>query len=138
MTVSGGPTVGVGAVVVRDGALLLVRRGRDPGRGLWSLPGGRVEHGERLADAVRREVREETGLEVEAGELLGVYEVVGDDHHFVVLDYVATASGDEPPRPSGDVDAARWVPLGDVERLECTPRFVETLTAWGVLARRDG
>ncbi|HEX2051626.1 MAG TPA: NUDIX hydrolase [Actinomycetota bacterium] len=133
MSVGAGPSVGVGAVVVRDGALLVIRRGRDPGRGLWSLPGGRVEHGEALVDAVRREVREETGLDVAVGELLGVYEVVGDDHHFVALDYVATVTGPDEPRPGDDVDAVKWVPLSDVAALECTPRFVETLAAWGVL-----
>ncbi|MBA2426220.1 MAG: NUDIX domain-containing protein [Actinobacteria bacterium] len=71
------PTLGVGAVVVRDGALLMVQRAHEPGRGLWSVPGGRVEHGEHLSAAVAREVREETGLEVEVGDLLGIYEVVG-------------------------------------------------------------
>jgi len=71
------PTLGVGAVVVRDDALLMVKRAHEPGRGLWSLPGGRVEHGEHLSAAVAREVREETGLEVEVGDLLGIYEVVG-------------------------------------------------------------
>lgn len=127
------PVVAVGAVVVRDGALLMVQRANDPGRGLWSIPGGRVEGGEYLADAVRREVREETGLEVTVGSLLGILEVPGQAH-YVILDYTAQVSGDAVPRPAGDAADARWVPLEDVGSLECTPRFVETLTAWGVLA----
>ena len=67
------PVVGVGAIILRRGRVLLVQRGRAPGRGLWSLPGGAVEPGERLEDAVRREVREETGLEVVVERLVGVY-----------------------------------------------------------------
>ncbi len=110
----------------------MVKRGQDPGKGLWSLPGGRLEAGEYLADGLRREVLEETGLEVEIGELVGIFEVVGDPH-YVILDFFAQAEGNAEPRASGDVDEARWVPLGSVAELECTPRFVETLRAWGVL-----
>ena len=126
------PYIGVGAVVVDRGRLLLVQRGKDPGRGLWSLPGGRLEAGEHLVDAVAREVREETGIEVEVGELLGIHEVLGDPH-YVVHDYIATVIGDPAPRPSHDAADARWVPLEEVGSLELTPRFVETLTGWGVL-----
>ena len=117
---------------MHDGSLLLVQRGKDPGRGLWSLPGGRLEPGEHLVEGVKREVAEETGLDVEVGELLGIHEVVGDPH-FVVLDYVATVSGDTRPVPAGDAADARWVRLDEVAGLELTPRFVETLKAWGVL-----
>jgi 8-oxo-dGTP diphosphatase len=127
------PRVAVGAIVVRDGALLMVRRAKDPARGLWTVPGGHLEHGEHLADAVRREVAEETGLEVEVRDLMGIFEVVGDPH-FVILDFVALAGGDSSPRPGDDVSEVRWVPLADVARLDCTPRFVETLRGWGVLS----
>jgi 8-oxo-dGTP diphosphatase len=123
----------VGAVVVRDGNLLMIQRDQDPGRGLWSLPGGRVEQGEYLNQALQREVREETGLEIEVGDLLGILEVVGEPH-YVILDFVATVSQKTEPHPAGDVAAARWVPLDQVDTLPCTPRFVETLRAWGVLA----
>jgi 8-oxo-dGTP diphosphatase len=128
-----GPVLAVGAVVVHDGNLLMVQRDKDPGRGLWSLPGGRVEHGEYLAAALGREVAEETGLDVRVGDLLGIFEVVGDEH-YVILDFVATVANDTEPRAAGDVAAARWVPLDEVDSLPCTPRFVETLRAWGVLA----
>ena len=126
------PTLGVGAIVVRDGSLLLVRRGREPGLGLWSLPGGRVEAGESLIEAVRREVREETGLDVIVGDLAGVYEV-RTPTHLVVLDYFAEARPDEVPRAATDADDAKWVPFEQIEGLTCTPRLVETLTDWGVL-----
>lgn len=126
------PQVAVGAVVVRDDALLMVRRARDPGAGLWSLPGGRVERGEYLADAVRREVTEETGLDITVGNLVGIFEVIGDPH-YVILDFFARVDGAADPQPSGDATEVRWVPLDEVEELECTPRFIETLRGWGVL-----
>lgn len=128
-------TVAVGAIVVRDGALLMIKRGRQPHAGLWSIPGGRVEPGEYLADALRREVREETGLEIDVGELVGILEVLGDEH-FVIHDYGATPRDDREPVASDDAAEIRWVPLGEVASLDCTPRFVETLTAWGVLAQK--
>ena len=120
--------------MVSEGALLMVRRGREPGRGLWSVPGGKVDRGEYLVDALRREVKEETGIDVEVHDLLGFFEVVGEDSHYVVLDFLATASAGGVPIPGDDVDDARWVPLDQVARHECTPRFIETLRSWGVLA----
>ena len=127
------PRVAVGAVVVRDDRLLMVRRGNDPGKGLWSLPGGRVEHGEYLADALKREVLEETGLDVTVGDLVGIFEVVGDPH-YVVLDFFARAEHqDALGAASDDVEEVRWVPLDRVGELDCTPRFVETLRGWGIL-----
>lgn len=126
------PRIAVGAVVVADGSLLMVRRGGDPGKGLWSLPGGRVEHGEYISDALVREVQEETGVEIEPGELLGIFEVLGDPH-YVVLDFLASASSAAEPHAGGDAAETRWVPLDKVVELECTPRFVETMRGWGVL-----
>ncbi len=125
------PQVAVGAVVVNDGMLLMVQRNQDPAKGLWSVPGGRLEHGEYLKQAVVREVREETGLAVEVGDLLGILEVVGDPH-YVILDFVATVSEAGDPQPGDDVAAVEWVNLDEVGARECTPRFVETLRGWGV------
>jgi 8-oxo-dGTP diphosphatase len=127
------PQLAIGAVVVRDDALLMVRRGGEPGKGLWSLPGGRVEAGEYISAALAREVKEETGIDVTAGELIGIFEIVGDDHHYVVLDFAADASSGTDVEAGGDAAEARWVPLKEVATLECTPRFVETMEAWGVL-----
>ena len=126
------PEIAVGALVLHDGALLMVRRGTEPAKGLWTVPGGRVEHGEYLADALRREVLEETGIEVEVRDLAGFFEVVGDSH-FVILDFIASPVGTSDPAAGDDAAEVRWVPLDQIASLECTPRFVEMLTAWGIL-----
>jgi ADP-ribose pyrophosphatase YjhB (NUDIX family) len=109
----------------------MIQRGQDPGRGLWSVPGGHVENGEYMADALKREVTEETGLTIEVGELIGFLEIVGDPH-FVIFDFYAEVTGDDPPRAAGDATDVRWVPLKQVEQLDCTPRFAETLRGWGI------
>jgi 8-oxo-dGTP diphosphatase len=91
-----------------------------------------VEAGEYLSDALRREVFEETALEVEVGGLAGILEVLGDPH-YVILDFFVGVAAGADPIPGGDALEARWVPLDEVLELECTPRFVETMRAWGVL-----
>ena len=126
-----GPYIGVGAICVRDESLLMIQRGNDPGRGLWSVPGGRLERGEYVVDALKREVLEETGLTIEVGEMLGLFEVVGD-RHFVILDFLAEVVGSDSPRAAGDAADVRWVPLKQIEQLDCTPRFAETLKGWGI------
>ena len=129
MSLADRPVIAVGAVVVHDGKLLMIRRGNDPGRGLWSIPGGRVERGEYLSQALVREVKEETNLDIEVKELLGILEVPADPH-YVILDHVASLVGGE-TKPGDDVDAVEWVPFDEIDRRECTPRLLETLRAWG-------
>lgn len=126
------PVLAVGAICVHAGEMLLIRRGHPPAQGRWSLPGGRVESGELLIDALRREVMEETSLEVQVGALAGILEVPGDTH-YVILDYFAEVIGDDLPQPGDDVTDVKWVPLDEVETMELTPRFVETLRGWGAL-----
>ena len=113
------PVVGVGAVVLADGKLLLVRRGHDPGKGLWAVPGGKVRWGERLEDAVAREVREETGLDIEVGEVVWVGEHMADDHHLVLIDFRAVVTGGE-VSAGDDADEARWVGRVDLDHLDLT------------------
>jgi 8-oxo-dGTP diphosphatase len=134
VTRSDAPQIAVGAIIVEDDALLMVQRGREPGKGLWSIPGGRVEHGEYLATALAREVKEETNLDIEVGDLIGIAEVVGDPH-YVILDFGARVVGVREPVAADDVAAARWVPFPEVLELPCTPRFVELMQAWSVLPR---
>jgi 8-oxo-dGTP diphosphatase len=128
------PVVGVGAVVVDHDRLLVVRRGRGPAQGQWSVPGGRVEHGESLAEAVTRELREETGLEGVCGALLGWAERIDDDHHFVILDFEVTLVGEGEPVAGDDAAEARWVDLPDVAALDLVDGLAELLHDAGIIA----
>ncbi|MGA8367601.1 MAG: NUDIX hydrolase [Candidatus Acidiferrales bacterium] len=107
------PVVGVGGVVISDGRALLVRRGGQPLKGRWSIPGGMLETGETLYEGVRRELAEETGLEVRVVELIEVFERISLDaagktrYHFVVLDYLCEAVGGN-ARAGSDVTDVAW------------------------------
>lgn len=125
------PELAVGAVVLSRDRILLVRRGHGPAAGEWSVPGGRVERGELLAEAVAREVREETGLSVVCGRFVGWVERVDDDHHFVILDFEATPLDDPEPVAGDDAAEARWVPLEDVAELRLVPGLAEFLHEHG-------
>jgi len=126
------PEVAVGAVVRRDGQLLLVRRGRQPEVGKWSLPGGRVEAGETLSQALEREVSEETGLEVRCRTFLGWAERIGPTHHFVILDFVAEMEGGA-LRAGGDAAEAAWVAPAAVTGLDLAQGLAEFLRAHRLL-----
>jgi 8-oxo-dGTP diphosphatase len=131
------PTVAVGAIVVLEGRLLMVERGRPPARGRWSIPGGAVEAGERLRDAVAREVREETGLDVVVGEFAGWVERFDEATHFVILDFHAELRGAvRAPVAGDDAHAARWVPIGEVGALPLVDGLADFLAASGVPVRQ--
>jgi mutator protein MutT len=106
------PLVGVGGVVIHDGRVVLIRRGNEPRKGEWSIPGGKLELGETLAEGVRREVREETGLDVEVGELIEAFERVYRDEagrvrfHFVILDFLCRTAALEPLAGGDALDVA--------------------------------
>lgn len=111
------PVVAVGAVIVEAGSILLVERSTPPGQGLWAPPGGRVHVGETLLDAVRREVREETGLLVEVGDVVWVGDSIGPgdppEWHFTIIDFRATIIDGEPVA-GDDARQVAWVPLEEV------------------------
>jgi len=139
--VTTGPVVAVGAIVIDKGAILLVKRDREPAKGQWSLPGGRVEIGETLREALVREVREETGIDVDVDGLIGTAErVVRDDDgeiafHYVILDYVCTPRSTE-LKAGDDAADVRWVPVSEMADLHLTAGLVEFLADRGVLEGR--
>ena len=119
------PVVGVGALILDSGRILLVERGKEPLAGYWSLPGGGVEAGERLEDAIRREVFEETGLEVSVGSIATVFERIMPDlsgrceYHYVLIDFYCTPVGGE-LRPGDDSNRAEWLEIGALPELRMT------------------
>jgi mutator protein MutT len=127
------PVVGVGGIVLDADRVLLVRRGREPLKGIWSIPGGKLELGETLRDGVRRELREEVGLEVQVLEMVEVFERISFDeegraaYHFVLIDFLCecmagTATADD------DVDEVAWVErnrISDYETTDGAPAVIE-------------
>ncbi len=125
----------VGGIVHDDtGRLLLIKRGNEPSRGKWSIPGGRVEQGESDADAVRRELSEETGLDVDPGALIGTV----TRGEFEIYDYTCVRTGGV-MTAGDDAMEARWVTAAEYDRLERAGELIDALTAtlreWGVLPR---
>lgn len=137
------PIVGVGGVVISGGRALLIRRGSEPLKGEWSIPGGTLEVGETLAEGVGRELREETGLEVKILELIEVFERIFPDnqgrtgrpqYHFVILDYLCEVVSGE-PRPGGDVTNIAFAGEDELERYHLTPAATRVLRKAFALAR---
>ncbi len=116
----------MGALIFRGESILLVERGREPLKGCWSLPGGLVETGEHLKDAIAREVREETGLRIKPLEIFEIFERIMRDargraeYHYVLVDYVCKVVSKGSPRAGDDVSAVRWVKRGALAGLEVT------------------
>ncbi|HKD07393.1 MAG TPA: NUDIX hydrolase [Bryobacteraceae bacterium] len=137
------PVLGVGALIIERGRILLVERGREPLKGYWSLPGGAVETGERLEDALRREVREETGLEIEIVTLLEVFERIMKDesgrpeYHYVLMDYLCRPSGGT-LCAADDASRVAWFAPEEIRALhitEGTPPVIEK--AFGQLRKAE-
>ena len=133
------PVVGVGGVVIRDGRALLVRRGSEPLKGQWSIPGGTLELGETIAEGVVRELREETGLDVRVVELLEVFERIfpGEgrpQYHFVILDYLCEAPHGT-PQPGSDVTDVAFATEEELARYHLTPTATRVIRNAFAMAR---
>jgi 8-oxo-dGTP diphosphatase len=121
----GAPVVGVGGVVIRDGRALLIKRGSAPLKDQWSIPGGTLELGESIQEGVRRELLEETGIEVRVGELIEVFDRIFRDadgkiqYHFVIVDYLCEAISGE-ARAASDVTDVAWVNEADLWNYKLT------------------
>jgi 8-oxo-dGTP diphosphatase len=126
------PIVGVGGVVIDGERVLLIRRGKEPLKGRWSIPGGMLELGEFLVSAVRRELREETGLIVEPRAMITVFERIVRKgrrvkYHFVIVDYLCRRKSGR-LRPASDVVDARWVQRQDLHRYNLTEKAIEVIS----------
>ena len=130
--------VGVGAVIIRDGLVLLVKRGREPAKGLWAVPGGAVEPGETLQEAAEREIFEETGVVIRAGEPIFAFDLIEKDEtgalkfHYVIVDLRAEYVSGEPVAADDAADA-RWLAPRDLDSLDVVPVTLELLRKIGFL-----
>ena len=128
------PIFGVGAVIFQKEAVLLIQRGRAPLLGYWSLPGGAQKIGENAKQALKREVREETGLEVTPGRLITVVDIIKRDvrgqvrYHYTVADYLRRITGGA-LKAGGDAADARWVHLGNLDKLKLTPKVKQVIAS---------
>ncbi|MCH8983258.1 MAG: NUDIX hydrolase [Acidobacteria bacterium] len=126
MTGSDRPLVGVGVAIVRDGKILLIKRRNEPGKGLWAVPGGKVEYGETLRDAAVREVKEETGLDIVVGPLIWSGESISAHGHLVLIDFLGSVLGGE-LAASDDAEQALWVDVEKANELALTPTMHDLL-----------
>jgi len=132
-----GPVPAVSAIVLRDDAVVLVKRAAEPGLGKWAFPGGSVEFGETLEDAVKRESLEETGLEIEVGDLAGASDLIvrRDEQvewHYVLISFLASVRSGR-LLAGTDVSECRWVKLSDVTDYDLTRSARERLEQLGLL-----
>ena len=138
------PSIGAGCALIEGDSILLIERGNEPAKGKWTVPGGMVEPGETLREACRREMKEETGLDVELGPLIGVYDLIEKDSkgelvfHYVVADFLAVSRSGE-PRAGDDAADFRWQPLDRLSELPLTRNTAEmAATAYEILSMIRG
>jgi len=126
------PIIGVGAVIIDSGRALLVRRNTEPLKGEWSVPGGALELGEKLRDGAAREALEETGLHVEVGEVLDVFDSIFPDtdgrtqYHYVLIDFLCRPLSGE-AAPGSDVSEVQWITAADLDHLNLRDSIAQVI-----------
>ena len=126
------PIVGVGGVIFDGDSVLLAKRGQEPAKGTWSLPGGAVELGEKVIDALKREIREEIGIEIQVGGLIRVLDRIIQDeerrirYHYVIVDYWGWKTSGE-PKPGSDTSDICFVPLEEIQKKDIHREVQETI-----------
>lgn len=134
------PRVGVGGLITDGDRILVVKRENEPGKGLWSIPGGLLEVGETVQEGVKREIREETGLDVEVVELLDVVDNITCDEvgrvcfHYVLVDFLCRVTQGE-LTPDTDVKETQWIRIGDLEGIPTTRTLMRLLKKMGERGR---
>ena len=123
----------VGGIAIQNGRILLIRRATEPEAGRWSLPGGRVEFGETMAEALGREFLEETGLDVVVGERVGIAERIAPNHHFVIIDHMVEVQGRRTAVAGDDASAAQWIPLSELGSCALVSGLLDFLQEHGVV-----
>ena len=132
------PVIAVGAVVVRQNRILLIRRGKEPAKGEWAIPGGRVELGETMHEAAAREVMEETSVSIRPGELVYFFETIQPDpdgrirYHYAIFDFMAQYLAGE-PNPRDDAMDARWVPATEADTCNLNTKTRDLLIRIGFI-----
>jgi len=124
------PIVGVGGILIESGKILLIKRATEPNKGLWTIPGGKIKFGEKIEDALKREMLEETGLEVEVLNLEDIYELIMSNgevrYHYIILDYrVRRISGE--PKSSTDALELKWFSKEELKHIETTETMKKLL-----------
>ena len=124
------PVVAVGGVLFHQGRVLLVKRGKEPAKGLWAIPGGKIEAGEKLTDAVKREFLEETGIEVEVGEVVYVFDAINlPKYHYVIIDYLVKMIGGD-LRAGDDAEEVRWFTPDELDQYPVAPATLKLLSRY--------
>jgi len=137
------PIMGVGGVIFDGESVLLAKRGQEPAKGTWSLPGGAVELGEKLIDALRREIREEIGIEIQVGGLIRVLDRIHHDeerrirYHYVIVDYWGWKTSGE-PKPDSDTSDICFVPLKEIHKKDIHIEVQETILMAAEMRARAG
>jgi 8-oxo-dGTP diphosphatase len=132
------PIAGVGIIIRKDGQILMIKRGKEPNKGYWSIPGGAVRLGETLQGAARREVREECSIDVEVERVLDAAQnIIRDEtgrieYHYVIVDLLARYRDGE-VRAQSDAEECRWVELRELAKMQVTPSLIEVLQRAGIL-----